>query len=880
EKMRDTPWYTLLILLTVLMKVAEVRGQCGRPSVGENIVMISDFSNQTFPNGSTITFKCSTGYVPVNSLASRTIICVGTEWTKLDLNCTKKSCGPLPDIPNGKYTYPDGNLFGATAVAECNEGYLLVGEKTRNCRESGWDGRDPVCEVVKCEPPPTIQNGTYDPIEEFYNYNQAVTYSCSKDYTLVGESTIACLANGSFPSPPQCLLVQCETPNITNAVRVEGKSPPYGYRDFVRYECNKGYIMKGEGYLVCDVNGWNPSPPECIKASCGPLPDIPNGKYTYPDGNLLGATAVAECNEGYLLVGEKTRNCRESGWDGRDPVCEVVKCEPPPTIQNGTYDPIEEFYNYNQAVTYSCSKDYTLVGESTIACLANGSFPSPPQCLLVQCETPNITNAVRVEGKSPPYGYRDFVRYKCNTGYTMKGEGYLVCDLNGWNPPPPECNKKSCGSLPDILNGKYTYPDGNLFGATAVAECNEGYSLVGDKNRNCHESGWDGGHPECKATDSSTTFHPSYGITIIAFLVSIVLLAQCGKHSVGENMISEPAPRNEYPEGFKVTFSCSTGYVAVSSGASRSITCERSQWTTLALQCKKKTCGSPGEVSNGKYLAPDGIEFGAIITVQCNEGYMAVGPQRRSCLANGWDGRAAVCEQTKCLPPPKIQYGVYEPEDETYGYNEAVTYSCSGGKTLIGESTITCSSDGTFQPPPPQCLLITCDKPDIKNAGRVRGKSSFYGYKDFVQYECNEGYTMEGEDYLVCDVNGWNPPPPKCIEKSCGSLVELPNGKYLTPGGILFGAIAFAQCNEGFRLSGPKTRTCQDDGWDGRQAVCEVVKCKSPDVKNAVRVEGKSPPYGYKDFVRYECKTLYKMKGTGNLTCEVNGWNPPPPECI
>ncbi|KAM9445652.1 C4b-binding protein-like isoform 2-T3 [Clarias gariepinus] len=382
--MRDTPWYALLILLTFLMKVAEVQGQCGRPSVGENMVIINDVSNQTFTNGSTITFKCSTGYVPVISSASKTITCVGTEWTKLDLNCTKKSCGSLSEIPNGKYTYPDGNLFGATAVAECNEGYSLVGQKTRNCRENGWDGRDPVCEAVKCEPPPTIQNGTYDPIEEFYNYNQAVTYSCSKGYTLVGESTITCLANGSFPSPPQCLIVKCETPNIANAIRVEGKSPPYGYKDFVRYECNTGYTMEGTGYLVCDLNGWNPPPPKCI----------------------------------------------------------TVKCEPPPTIQNGTYDPIAEFYNYNQAVTYSCSKGYTLVGESTITCLANGSFPSPPQCLIVKCETPNIANAIRVEGKSPPYGYKDFVRYECNKGYTMEGDGYLVCEVNGWNPRPPKCISK------------------------------------------------------------------------------------------------------------------------------------------------------------------------------------------------------------------------------------------------------------------------------------------------------------------------------------------------------------------------------------------------------------------------------------------------------
>ncbi|KAB5546546.1 hypothetical protein PHYPO_G00073360 [Pangasianodon hypophthalmus] len=517
--MRKTPWNSLIILLTCLMKVAEIQAQCERPNVGENMVMIDDSGQQTFPNGSTVTFKCSTGYQPVVSSASRTITCVGTNWTNLELTCTKKSCGTLSELPNGKYTYPDGILFGATAVAQCNEGYLLVGGKTRNCHDNGWDGRDPVCEAVKCLPPPTIQNGTFDPVQESYNYNEAVTYSCSVGFTLVGEETITCSDNGTFhPSPPQCLVIECETPNITNAVRVEGKSPPYGYKNFVRYQCNEGYTMNGTGYLVCEVNGWNPPPPECIsnripvppttsppsdaqcerpnvgenmvmiddsgqqtfpngstvtfkcstgyqpvvssasrtitcvgtnwtnleltctKKSCGTLSELPNGKYTYPDGILFGATAVAQCNEGYLLVGGKTRNCRDNGWDGRDPVCEAVKCLPPPTIQNGTFDPVQESYNYNEAVTYSCSVGFTLIGEETITCSDNGTFhPSPPQCLVVVCETPNITNAVRVEGKPPPYGYKNFVRYQCNEGYMMNGTGYLVCEVNGWNPPPPEC---------------------------------------------------------------------------------------------------------------------------------------------------------------------------------------------------------------------------------------------------------------------------------------------------------------------------------------------------------------------------------------------------------------------------------------------------------
>lgn len=115
--------------------------------------------------------------------------------------------------------------------------YLLVGEKNRNCRDDGWDGREPVCEgierfsvktkgkkhyklfetaclnklfsfflVVKCSPPLAIQNGTFDPMDESYEYNQAVTYSCTGSYTLIGESVVTCSDDGTFhPSPPKCL---------------------------------------------------------------------------------------------------------------------------------------------------------------------------------------------------------------------------------------------------------------------------------------------------------------------------------------------------------------------------------------------------------------------------------------------------------------------------------------------------------------------------------------------------------------------------------------------------------------------------------------------------------------------------------------------------
>ncbi|KAF4078625.1 hypothetical protein AMELA_G00201170 [Ameiurus melas] len=337
KKMRETSWSRLIIFITCLMKAAEVQAQCVRPNVGENMVMNNDLGQQTFLNGSTVTFQCSTGYRPVDSSVPRMITCVGTEWTNLELNCTKKTCGALPDLPNGKYTYPNGILFGATAIAQCNEGYLLVGEKNRNCRDNGWDGRDPVCEVVKCSPPSSIQNGLFDPVEDSYDYNQAVTYSCTGSYTLIGKSVLTCSNNGTFhPSPPKCLLVECETPNIKNAVRVEGKSPPYGYKNFVRYECNEGYIMNGTGHLVCEENGWNPPPPECLSQCV--RPNVGENMVMNNDSDqqtfLNGSTVTFQCSTGYRPVDSsvpRTITCVGTEWTHLELNCTIDRIQDPIT---------------------------------------------------------------------------------------------------------------------------------------------------------------------------------------------------------------------------------------------------------------------------------------------------------------------------------------------------------------------------------------------------------------------------------------------------------------------------------------------------------------------------------------------------------------------
>ncbi|GAA6080224.1 complement receptor type 1-like, partial [Tachysurus ichikawai] len=431
----------VIIFSAHLILALKVQAQCESPAVGENRIMNEISDQQTFPEGSTVKFKCSTGYIPVRTSASRSITCIGNQWSKLQLQCKKKSCGNPGEILHGKYSFPEGILYGATIKAQCNEGYQLIGYQVRNCRETGWDKRHPVCEVVKCINPPSIPDGVFEPEEEVYNYGDGVYYSCRRGLDLFGPSLLTCSSDGTFqPAPPRCLFVTCERPEILNAVRVEGKSPPYKYRDFVRYRCNKGYKMEGSDFLICKEDGWDPPPPQCTIVTCFPPPLIHHGQFS-PQKELYvyGNRVTFTCNERFKLTGPVSSSCTEHGiFHPSPPQCQEIFCDPQ-TIQNAVIVGNSSLYRYNDSVQIRCKKGYKTVGSDRLTCGVNGWSPGFSPCAVVTCERPEILNAVRVEGKSASYKYEDIVRYRCNKGYKMEGSDRMICKEDGWDPPPPQC---------------------------------------------------------------------------------------------------------------------------------------------------------------------------------------------------------------------------------------------------------------------------------------------------------------------------------------------------------------------------------------------------------------------------------------------------------
>ncbi|XP_051735915.1 complement component receptor 1-like protein isoform X5 [Ctenopharyngodon idella] len=260
--------YYSVALLLYLMICEHVRAQCTQPSFKSRNVILSEsfITTQSFPSRSTVTFECEVGHVrdPVNPRASKSVTCEGNQWTSLELNCIKKSCGSPPDFLHGKYEIT-GISFGDKITAVCDPGYILAGQmKDRWCREQGWDGRDPVCEAVKCEAPPVIENGQLvDQPLDTYDYAQVVSYRCNKGFSLIGSSDLHCSEDGTFkPDPPKCSK-GCTKPEIPHAIRIGGRLPPYELGSYLDYKCEEGYKMDGESHILCTAEGWKPEPPKC-----------------------------------------------------------------------------------------------------------------------------------------------------------------------------------------------------------------------------------------------------------------------------------------------------------------------------------------------------------------------------------------------------------------------------------------------------------------------------------------------------------------------------------------------------------------------------------------------------------------------------------------
>ncbi|XP_035857848.1 complement decay-accelerating factor isoform X3 [Sander lucioperca] len=190
---------------------------------------------------------------------------------------------------------------------------------------------------------------------------------------------------------------------------------------------------------------------------------------------------------------------------------------------------------------------------------------------------------------------------------------------------------------------------------------------------------------------------------LLLYLFVVKAAADCPNPHFRENMVPTNTAllMNEFLEDSEVTLECRNGYVLES--GSGIMTCVDGNWTEPDLVCKKKDCGLPQPQPNMSFNISAGTLYGDTIKVVCDKGFKLSGSSFKKCYPYGWSGKAS-CKIVTCAKPGEVANGRSSWDSQDHPkYGESIQYVCNNGYTLIGNDSIVCRETGRYDSQPPAC---------------------------------------------------------------------------------------------------------------------------------------------------------------------------------
>ncbi|KZS17024.1 putative Sushi [Daphnia magna] len=914
---------------------------CSRPPYVEHGIVtngVAEILPEDLPHflvpGSILTFSCLFGY---QLESSAEVQCSHDGyWIGKIPKCVPIECGTPPEISyaNVQLSRPNNNRVGSMASYVCQPGYEHYGPTELECTESGtWLDRTkqatlPVCMVVDCGPLPTINNGAVYAEEQTFGSKAPVT--CYSGYKLIGPSSwIECGADYRWTIPPQCLAVACaEAPPVRNGS--QSAAGPFVAGEEVRYACQDGFRSSASlsDVLTCLEDGsWMGTVPECLPEQC-PSPDsIDNGSWVYTsavEGETVnyddqtvfytGAEVLYSCRNGYVLEGGSRRRCAGLvGWLPQGlPSCHNqgslsgITCPALDNPDHGTI--VVESFEPGKLAHFECDTGFQASatgGPADLVCNSDGTWSvnnaesdvrQPFRCEEVNCGEPEEPVNGSVTFTSTNFGSKAL--FRCDQGFVLSGSQQRTCGSEGsWiGGSRPRCLARTC-SMPDIIEHGYIgFEVGGSAtslntGSVILYDCEEGYQLVGVRERSCLPTGdWTDEEPSCHQ--------------ILCNRLSGVL-----EHGTATGA-------EEHAYGSVVQFACDPGYEL--DGPER-LTCEDDEnWNGIPPTCRPVECPNPGLVANvivslqqsNAELDAEVYHFGDVLVYTCRKGYAVTKPTNggaaveRRCLADGsWSSKPPVCSRVVCPAATIPQHGFTSrpvpsemgPVNETEQgalVGEIIQYGCKKGYQLAkdGPKSAKCLEAGKWNvSEPPTCQLVRCSQPPaITNAKLDGNEKKEYSYLDHVEYVCDFGFRMTGEGRLACSSLGdWGDQIPTCMRAVCPT-VDVPEDVIATP---VYPApdelktsrqpnpfaIQFA-CQHGHDLVGSALSECTSTGeWNHPPPACVPWPCKSPPVALNGQIQSTEiRPDMIVAHVR--CDPGFQLVGT-DLTCGPSGVWKGKPQC-
>ncbi|XP_044748344.1 sushi, von Willebrand factor type A, EGF and pentraxin domain-containing protein 1-like isoform X2 [Coccinella septempunctata] len=547
----------------------------------------------------------------------------------------------------------------------------------------------------------------------------------------------------------------------------------------------------------------------------------------------------------------------------KEPSSFCNECPKPKKVINGLVEVKERVAYYDCQEGYKIGNDY----KGGRKCLKSSKWEGQrePYCRRVYCGPPGFLRNGYILGTS--YYFEDQVTSVCVDGYNLVGAKKLNCSKNGrWEPSKPNCVGPQCRAFKVPANGNITVfaemfhdvyeEEKTLFDVGTQIEviCREGTTLIGESVITCQESGvWDNDPPICESPFTTT---PKPQRCTVDQLQS----APENGHIVQESIEAYQEEQSNFVE-----YNCNIGYE--SDGLNNSI-CTDGIWSDVNITCTRISCGYPGDLVNG-YLVGESYKFGDDIGFECNSGYSLKGPGSISCEEDGkWNGLLPVCIRISCQPPSLIEHGYVQ--EKSYFFGDELNITCDKGFVLVGSQTVKCGNEGLWSSNSSKCERISCGSPGNIENGLSFGRS--YKYEDFVTFECNPGYNLEGSSTIRCDDKGiWSPSKPKCERIYCGDPGEIDNGIAIGKNFYYEDRIRF-QCLEGYSMDGSEQIVCNKNGiWEPSKPKCTGIPCKNViTIDNGILIDQRES-YKYGDVIYFKCEDGYIMQGHNESICNKFG---------
>ena len=820
---------------------------CGSPDSISN----GSLTGRVFTYNSSVTYECNIGF---NLIGDSTLSCLSSGvWSSSVPSCNLVSCGNPLHVDNGILM---GSVFTYNQHVQyrCQPGYMLNGESDFVCQaDSSWSSSWPSCSRISCGNPGAVGNGSMSAIDGNYLFQSVVSFVCNSGFDLYGSSRVSCLANGNWSDRlPTCARIRCHHPGVVANSTVHFVEL-FESSELV-YKCSDGFLLVGNSNLTCLTSGlWSSAPPRCDAVSCGDPGQVSNSLRSGSEFTFSKQVSFS-CQPGYLLSGESTLRCLSNGsWTSSLPSCNIISCGSPDSISNGSLT--GRVFTYNSSVTFKCNIGFNLIGDSILSCLSSGVWSSSvPSCNLVSCGNPlHVDNGILM---GSVFTYNQHVQYRCQPGYMLSGESDFVCQADSsWSSSWPNCSRISCGNPGAVGNGSMSAIDGNyLFQSVVLFTCNSGFDLYGSSRVSCQTNGiWSDRLPTCARI---RCHHPG-------------VVANSTVHFV------------ELFESSELVYKCSDGFLLVGNS---NLTCLTSGlWSSAPPRCDAVSCGDPGQVSNSLRSGSE-FTFSKQVSFSCQPGYLLSGESTVRCLSNGsWTSSLPSCNIVSCGSPDSISNGSLT--GRVFTYNSSVTYKCDIGFNLIGDSTLSCLSSGVWSSSAPSCNLVSCGNPLHVDNGILMG--SVFTYNQHVQYRCQPGYMLNGENDFICLANGsWSPSWPNCSRVSCGNPGFVGNGSVTAVSGdFLFQSTVSFSCNSGFDLFGQSRISClANHNWSAPAPLCVVAGCSHPGfIANGSAANSTFPTVRSFNFgfsLVYRCEPGFELFGSPRLQCLDSGfWSSPLPSC-